>query len=271
VTTLGVGDVSIGRRRKLERMLTALAFASLLLAVGPFLAILAHLFSSLRVTEPIAAASASALLASLELSLMTVLLALPAGILGGVYIAELASPRLVRWAVLGNDTLAGIPPVVLGMFVYGVVVLPLGGFSLFAGAVALALSALPTIALSCAELLRLVPGAIREASLGLGLPRHRVIFLVLLRAVAPGLASIAALTFARALGEVGALLFTAGATRWLGASVDSAASPLPLEIFVAAQSGDIDSRGRAAAMTLTLLAVVSLAGVAGRVLRRGST
>lgn len=269
MSALAVRDPAIGRRRKLERLLTALAFASLLLAVGPFFAILAHLLASVRLTEPIVSASLSALLASLQLSLMTVVFALPAGILGGVYIAEIGSPRLARWAVLGNDTLAGIPPVVLGMFVYGVVVLPLGGFSLFAGAVALALSALPTIALSSAELLRLVPGAIREASLGLGLPRHRVIFLVLLRAVAPGLASVAAFTFARALGEVGALLFTAGATRWLGASGTSAASPLPLEIFVAAQSAAGESRARAAAMTLTLLAVVSLAGVAGRLLRRG--
>lgn len=271
MSALVVREPSIQRRRTRERLLTALALASLLLAVAPFLVILAHLLASVRISGPTIAASMSALSASLELSLMTVLIALPAGILGGVYIAELGSPRLVRWAVLGSDALAGVPPVVLGMFVYGVVVLPLGGFSLFAGAVALALSALPTIALSSAELLRLVPAAIREASLGLGLPRHRVVFLVLLRAVAPGMASIAALTFARALGDVGALLFTAGATRWLGASAESAGSPLPLEIFVAAQSPDLDSRGRAAVMTLTLLSVVSLAGVAGRALRRGQT
>ena len=104
-----------------------LALGCVLVAVVPFLAIVAHLFASVRLSGPTLAASASALLASLALSLMTVLIALPAGILGGVYIAELGSPRLVRWAVLGNDTLAGIPPVVLGMFVYGVVVLPLGG------------------------------------------------------------------------------------------------------------------------------------------------
>ena len=259
------------RRRRLERVMTLLALGSFLLAVAPFFAMVVHLFRAARISPVIVEASASALLASLQLSLMTAAIALPAGILGGIYIAELGSPRIVRWAVFGNDALAGIPPVVLGMFVYGVVVLPLGGFSLFAGAVALALSAVPTIALSSAELLRLVPAAVREASLGLGLPRHRVVFLVLLRSVLPGLASIASLTFARAVGEVGALLFTAGATRWLGVSLRSAASPLPLEIFVAAQSPDPESRGRAAAMTLTLLAIVGLAGLAGRRLRKERT
>ncbi|MBL8744388.1 MAG: hypothetical protein JNK04_24945, partial [Myxococcales bacterium] len=145
------------RRHRLERVLTLLALGSFLLAVAPFFAMVVHLFRAARISPAIVEASASALLASLQLSLMTAAIALPAGILGGIYIAELGSPRIVRWAVFGNDALAGIPPVVLGMFVYGVVVLPLGGFSLFAGAVALALSSVPTIALSSAELLRLVP------------------------------------------------------------------------------------------------------------------
>jgi len=258
---------SLGRRRALERAMSMVALASMVLALAPFAAMVAHALATVRLSAAIVGACASALLASLQLSLITVAIALPVGVIAGMFIAELAGPQAVRWVVLGHDTLASIPPIVLGMFVYAVVVLPLGGFSLFAGAVALALSAIPTIALSSAELLRLVSPSIREATLGLGLPRHRALFLVLLRAVLPGVASVVALTFARALGEVGALLFTAGSSRWLGASAPTAASPLPLEIFVAVQSPSADSQGRAAAMTLTLLLLVSVSSGCSRLLR----
>jgi len=166
--------------------------------------------------------------------------------------------------------LASVPSIVLGLFVYVILVKPLGGFSLFAGGVALAFIMVPTVARTTEELLKMVPEHIREAGLALGIPRWRVILSVVVRGSMPGILTGIMLAVARVSGETAPLLFTALNNRFLSAHLFRPISSLPVQIYTYAISPFPDWNRQAWAAALVLVFFVFVLNAIVRLsLKRG--
>lgn len=163
---------------------------------------------------------------------LAVLIATPIGILAGVYLAELGdrSPlgKSVRFV---NDILLSAPSILIGLFVYQILVRPFGGFSGFAGAIALAIIILPVVVRSTEDMMRLVPQSLREAAFALGAPHWHVVANVMLRGARAGIMTGVLLAVARAAGETAPLLFTSlGSLNW-STDLSKPMSSLPITIY----------------------------------------
>jgi phosphate transport system permease protein len=159
------------------------------------------------------------------------LMAIPTGILGGVYLAEYGTQRWAAWVRLGADVLVGTPSIAIGLFVYGFLVAPLHHFSGYAGSVALAILMLPIIVRTTEGAVALIPNGLRESGLALGLPRWRVSLQLILPAAAPGVITGSLLAVARAAGETAPLLFTALGNTLFKADPGGPMQALPLTVF----------------------------------------
>jgi phosphate transport system permease protein len=174
----------------------------------------------------------SALISALAIALGT-----PVGILAGTFLAEYANhTKLGDTLRFINDILLSAPSIVLGLFVYALVVVPMGHFSAIAGAIALAFIALPVIVRTTDEMLRLVPVQMREAALSLGVPQWKVTVQVLYRAALPGVITGVLLALARISGETAPLLFTAYSNQFWSADLDAPMTNAPMAIFQYAMS-----------------------------------
>ncbi len=151
--------------------------------------------------------------------------------LAGVYLAEFGHSRFGKWVRFSADVMSGVPSITVGIFVYSLVVLQTKHFSAFAGGVALAVLMLPTVTRTTEELLRLVPESLREAALGLGLPKWRVTLRVMLRTAAPGIATGVMLAVARVAGETAPLLFTAFSNPFWSSGLNEPTASLPVNIY----------------------------------------
>jgi phosphate transport system permease protein len=159
------------------------------------------------------------------------LIAIPLGILGGIYLAEY---RVARWSSvvrLACDVLVGTPSIALGLFVYGFLVVPFHHFSAWSGSVALAILMLPIVARTAEGAIALIPNGLRESGLALGLPRWRVSLQLIVPAAAPGVITGALLSVARAAGETAPLLFTAFGAHLLVWNPNLAMQALPLTVY----------------------------------------
>ncbi len=136
-------------------------------------------------------------------------MAIPIGVLGGIYLAEFGHARWSGWVRLGSDVLVGTPSIAIGLFAYAFLVVPLHHFSAFSGAVALAVLMLPIVVRTTEGAVALIPNGLRESGLALGLPRWRISLQLIVPAAAPGVITGALLSVARAAGETAPLLFTA--------------------------------------------------------------
>jgi phosphate transport system permease protein len=166
------------------------------------------------------------------------------------------------------DVLTGIPSIVVGILAYALVVVPMQKFSALAGGVALAVLMLPTVVRATEEMLRLVPGSLREASLALGAPRWKTILRIVLPTASAGLATGAMLAIARAAGETAPLLFTAfGNSFWNTSLVDPMAA-IPLQVFQYAISPYDSWHAQAWAGALVLVVIVLGLSAAVRVVAR---
>lgn len=212
---------------------------------------------------------ANALVGSLTVVGLGALLAVPAGVLAGVHLAEYRDTRFVRIVRFSADVMAGVPSIVVGLFVYALVVVPTRSFSAWAGALALAVLMLATIARATEELVRLVPESLREAALGLGVPKWRATLLVVLRTAAPGIVTGVMLAVARALGETAPLLFTAFNNREWAAGFGEPTATLPVNIYTYAVSPYADWHAQAWAAALVLVTFVLCLNVGARLLSRG--
>lgn len=159
------------------------------------------------------------------------LMAVPIGILAGIYLAEYASARWSAWVRLACDVLVGTPSIAIGLFVYAFLVVPFHHFSGYSGAVALAILMLPIVARTAEGAVVLIPNGLREAGLALGLPRWRVSLQLILPAAAPGVITGALLAVARAGGETAPLLFTALGAHLLVLDPGQAMQALPVTVF----------------------------------------
>jgi phosphate transport system permease protein len=182
----------------------------------------------------------------------------PLGVFTGVYLSEYAFHRQAKLVRLAVDLLSSVPSVIVGLFVYGLVVVPMKSFSAIAGALALSIILIPTIAKTTEELLKLVPQHIREAGLGLGLPRWKVILRIVLQGSAPGVMTGVILAVARAAGETAPLLLTALNSRFMISSLLEPTSSLTVQIYTYAISpfDDWHRQAWAASVLLVLLILV---------------
>jgi phosphate transport system permease protein len=159
------------------------------------------------------------------------LMAIPIGVLGGVYLAEYGTGRLAGGVRLAADVLVGTPSIAIGLFAYAFFVLPFHHFSGYSGAIALAILMLPIIVRTTEGAVLLIPGGLRESGLALGLARWRVSLQLILPAAAPGVITGALLAVARASGETAPLLFTAFGAHVLQLDPGAPIQALPLTVY----------------------------------------
>ncbi len=159
------------------------------------------------------------------------LLGLPIGLLAGVYLAEYGGGRIGTAVRLVADVLTGVPSVVIGIFIYVLMVRPMGTFSALSGGVALAIIMLPVVARTTEEMMRLVPASYREAALALGIPRWRTIVSVVIPGALVGIVTGSMLAVARIAGETAPLIFTALGNRFGFAGLLEPIATLPLQIW----------------------------------------
>lgn len=217
---------------------------------------------------------ANALLGSLVMDLLALALAVPVGVLAGTWLAEYAGRSRIGSAVrFLNDILLSAPSIVLGLFVYVVMVLPMtrlsGGavsFSGLAGAVALALIGLPVIVRTTDEMLRLVPVGLREAALSLGIPQWKLTTQVLMRAALPGIVTGVLLALARLAGETAPLLFTAFGNPFSTANPLDKMASLPVVIYQYTNDPSPALHAIAWAGAMLITAFVLLLGLVARTL-----
>lgn len=176
---------------------------------------------------------ANAMAGSLVLTFLGIAIATPVGILAGTYLSEYArASRLAMTIRFVNDVLLSAPSILIGLFVYTLVVAPFGGYSGWAGGIALAIIAVPVIVRTTEDMLRLVPDGLREAAAALGAPTSRVVTLVTWRAAKAGIVTGLVLATARIAGETAPLLFTAFNNNfWFNPSLSGGISNLPVTIY----------------------------------------
>lgn len=187
---------------------------------------------------------------------LATLIAAPIGILAAIYAATHPSTALGLGIRFGTDVISGVPSIVMGIFAYTIIVLPMRRFSAFSGGVALSFIMLPIILRTTEEMLKLVPGALREGSLALGAPEWRTSMSVVLPAAWNGVLTGVMLAIARAAGEAAPMLFTSFGNPFLSTSLDQPIATLPHTIFVYAIAPYTDWHQKAWATALVLIALV---------------
>ncbi|MFO0547185.1 MAG: ABC transporter permease subunit [Polyangiaceae bacterium] len=255
---------AVDKRRAADRVFTAACKVSFALALSPLALVLVAAARRVRLDGAIARDVANAFAGSIYLVGLAAAGAVPLGVFAGVCAAELASPRSARVMNLFTDVLAGIPPIVIGVFVNVLFVLPMGGFSLFAGAVALGIVLAPPIARATEAILALSTQPIKEVGLSLGLRRYRVIVLLMLRSAMPRISGVVLASIARGLGESAPLLFTSASARSVSASPAQPVPTLSVQIFHWAQQPGDGPRARAALATLFLVSAVAVLAALAR-------
>jgi phosphate transport system permease protein len=173
----------------------------------------------------------NALIGSVLIVLAASVMAVPIGVMCGIYLSENKNSRLSYWSRLAVDVLQGVPSIVIGIVVYFWIVKPIGSFSAFSGSIALAIMMLPILIRSTEETLKLIPASLKEAGLALGLPYHKVILRVIVPCGMSGIVSGIMLSVARIAGETAPLLFTAFGNPYLNTNLAKPMQSLPLLIF----------------------------------------
>jgi phosphate transport system permease protein len=190
------------------------------------------------------------------------------GVLGGVYLSEYGSSRLNWWIRFAADILNGVPSITWGIVVYALMVVPMHGFSALAGGVVLGLMMIPLVMRTTEEVLQLVPGGYREASLALGISKWRTTVQIVTRTALKGIVTAVLLALARVAGETAPLLFTAFGNQYWARKLTEPIAAMPLQIFSYAISPYDDWHRQAWAGALMLLVLVLLINVSVRFLTR---
>ncbi|HZR22723.1 MAG TPA: phosphate ABC transporter permease PstA [Vicinamibacterales bacterium] len=211
---------------------------------------------------------ANAIVGTLIVTSLAALMAIPIGVVSGIYMSEYAGSRFASIVRFAADTLNGVPSIVIGVFAYGVVVVSVGGFSALAGGFALGVMMIPIIARTTEELLLLVPGSMREGALALGATRARAVVSVVVPAALPGIITGVVLALARIAGETAPLLFTAFNNRYFSTSLTQPISTLTVQVFTYATGPYEDWHRQAWAGALVLVAMVFLCSLLARLATR---
>lgn len=207
---------------------------------------------------------ANAIVGTLILVGLAAVIGVPIGVLGGTFLSEFPSARLTQAARFTADVMNGIPSIVVGLFAYVLIVLPLRHFSALAGGVALGIMMIPTVMRTTEEIVRLVPQSVREASLALGIPQWKTTLRVVLPTAAAGIVTGIMVGVARIAGETAPLLFTAFGNRFWNRDLLQPIAALPIQIFAYAISPFDDWHRQAWAGALVLVTMVLIANAAAR-------
>jgi len=210
----------------------------------------------------------NAILGSAILVGCATLLAVPVGVLAGVYLAEFGRGTLAAQVRFWSEVLVGVPSIIVGAAVYGLLVIPMGRFSALAGSVALAIIMIPVVTRVTEEMVRMVPATLREASLALGATKARTVVSVVLRSARLGILTGTMLAVARAAGETAPLLFTALSSRYWFSGLDQRVASLPVYIFTYATTPYEELHLQAWVAAFVLLALVLALNVAARATTR---
>ena len=257
------------RRRATSALMLALTGVAAVLTVLPLVLIFGYLVregaSSLdlgfflhspRPTGEAGGGMGNAIVGTLEMVGLAALIGLPVAVLAGVYLAEARGSRLATAVRFTADVLNGVPSIVVGIFVYLLIVVPTGGFSALAGSVALATMLVPMVTRTTEEMVRLVPRELMEGGLALGVPRWRTMLGVVLPAARGGILTGALVGVARIAGETAPLLFTALGNQFWQLDPRHPTAALPLQIFAYAISPYDDWHRQAWAGALVLILLV---------------
>jgi phosphate transport system permease protein len=211
---------------------------------------------------------ANAMLGTVIISGLGALFAVPIGILAGVFVAEHNRSRFASLVRFSADTLNGVPSIVIGLFVYALVVVPMKEFTAFSGGVALGVMMIPIIMRTTEELLRLVPTSLREGALALGATKGRAVFTVVLPAALPGILTGVMLALARIAGETAPLLFTAFNNHYWSTSLLQPIATLTVQVYTYATSPYDDLHRQAWAGALVLVTLVLTCSILARLATR---
>ena len=209
---------------------------------------------------------ANALVGTLMLISIASVIGIFFGMGTGLYLSEYGKGKLGHFIRFSVDVLSSVPSIVIGLFIYAIIVIPMGHFSAIAGGGALGLLMIPIIARSSEELLKLVPDHIRESGLALGIPRWKVIVRIVLRGNLSAVATGVILAVARVSGETAPLLFTALNNRFWTHRLDQPISSLPVQIYTYAISPYDDWQSQAWAGALVLVLFVFVVNLGSRFL-----
>jgi len=212
---------------------------------------------------------ANAIVGSATLVALAAAIGLPIGVLTGVYLSEHGRTPAGSTVRFCADVLNGVPSIVIGIYAYTLVVLPMKGFSAYAGGIALAVIMLPIVARTTEEMIRLVPTSLREASLALGVPMWRTTIRVVLRTARGGILTGIMLAIARVAGETAPLIFTAFGNQYWQSGLRGPISSLPVQIYTYAISPFDDWHRQAWAGALVLMTLIAATSLSVRLLTRG--
>ena len=264
------------RRRSMSKLLTVFSAGSVLLALIPLVMILFFVVAKgagslnldffTKLPAPVGETGGgmgNAILGSLIMCGLGALFAIPVGVMSGIYIVESGS-RLAPIVRFAADALNGVPSIVIGLFVYVIAVVPFKQFSGLAGGLALGIMMIPLITRTTEELLRLVPGSLREGALALGATRSRAVFTVVLPAALPGIVTGVVLALARIAGETAPLLFTALGSSYWSTDLREQMSSMTVQIYKYAGSPYEDWHRQAWAGAFVLVALVLVCSILAR-------
>jgi len=210
----------------------------------------------------------NALLGSFLMVMVASIIAIPVGMMAGIYLSENPRTKLAYYSGLCVDILQGVPSIVVGIVVYFWIVKPLGTFSALSGSLALAIMMLPIVIRSTEQTLKLLPDSLKEAALSLGVPYHRVILKVIVPCGFAGILSGITLSIARIIGETAPLLFTAFGNPYLSFSLTKPMESLPHLIFTYATSPYDDWHNLAWGASFILLMFVLVLNIVTKLLTR---
>lgn len=261
---------TFGRRKLVDKVMTAVAYVCAFLAFIPLVAITFEVvrrglpawdldfFTGLPSTYGDGGGMSNAIIGSVIIVGMAGLMAIPVGILSGIYLAEYGDNRLGNALRFVADVMTGAPSVVIGILAYSVFVVATGRSAAIFGSVALAILVLPVIVRATEEIIRLVPDDLNEASLALGIPRWKTILRVVVPAALGGIVTGVILAMARAAGETAPLLFAIGSSNFLNTNpLDGPMAALPVIIYQqSAYGGEVRQNAWGGALLLFLVVVV---------------
>jgi len=269
------------RRKHLSNFIVFLCASAVVIALVPlafiFFYVIQQGFSSLnwdfftKMPKPVGETGggmANAIVGTLMLIGIASTLAIPVGMLCGIYLSEYAGGRFASFVRFTADVLNGVPSIVIGIFAYGLAVMPFKRFSALAGGMALGFMMIPIIARTTEELLKLVPPSLREGALALGATRARASFSVMVPAALPGIMTGILVALARIAGETAPLLFTSFNNRFFTTRLDEPIASLTVQVYTYAISPYDDWHRQAWAGALVLVGVVFVFSVLARVVTR---
>ena len=207
----------------------------------------------------------NAIFGSVAMTAIATLIGTPTGILAGTFLAEYAhNSRLGELVRFINDILLSAPSIIIGLFVYAILVVPMGHFSAWAGSVALAIIMIPVIVRTTEDMLNLVPTTLREAAAALGAPKWKIVLMVTYRSAVQGMLTGVLLAVARISGETAPLLFTALNNQFWSTNLNRPMANLPVVIFQFAMSPYVDWQSLAWAGALLITATILVLNVSAR-------